>query len=541
MNSESEHGRDHIMEQRHEDVRIPLRLRVGITGHRSLKDERKIVEQVSLVLENLEQKTRTSSTHVAFTAISSLAEGADRLVARSILEREEASLAAVLPMPPDDYREDFIESASVQEFDTLLAKAVDIKVMSWAQTREESYEKAGREVVDKCHVLIAVWNGKPAAGRGGTAEIVEYARSKNVPVYWIHSDKARLESEENIENLKRVPKQLEVYNSEKRAGRQFEEQHESLRSEWESRFMETGFNKPRTSNVIERLMPHYICSDILAMEYQSRHLFAGTMLYVLASAAVAAAAAGAIFSTLSVWFPAIEVILMLLVLQMLWMNRRRGWHYKWTSYRFLAERLRSAMFVALAGIMEGPRLQPLAPQLVGSLEGWIADAVYSVWGSSGTSAPGQEEVEPMKNFLRTEWIEDQLGYHKKAAKRHHRRNRLFTSLGSLLFFSTLVVAAIHLFHMLYSEHEHVGTFAGAMPFLSVVLPSIGASIAAIRTQREYHRSAERSERMSEHLEYVRETLDHVEDADGLQEWVRSVEDVMLYENQDWQTLVSFSG
>src|SRR5262249_48035184 len=34
---------------------------------------------------------------------------------------------------------------------------------------------------------IAVWDGQKAAGRGGTAEIVQYAAASHVPIWWINS------------------------------------------------------------------------------------------------------------------------------------------------------------------------------------------------------------------------------------------------------------------------------------------------------------------------------------------------------------------
>ncbi len=52
---------------------------------------------------------------------------------------------------------------------------------------EHAYEVTGRFVVRHCDLLIAVWDGKPGNGRGGTADIVHYATSVGVPVWWIHA------------------------------------------------------------------------------------------------------------------------------------------------------------------------------------------------------------------------------------------------------------------------------------------------------------------------------------------------------------------
>src|SRR5437763_792596 len=56
------------------------------------------------------------------------------------------------------------------------------------ETRAEAYEQAGQYVVERCDVLIALWDGQPPRGKGGTAEIVEWARERRVPLLWIHTE-----------------------------------------------------------------------------------------------------------------------------------------------------------------------------------------------------------------------------------------------------------------------------------------------------------------------------------------------------------------
>lgn len=109
---------------------------------------------------------------------SSLAEGADRVIARQLLERG-AALIAVLPLEPDDYRRDFTATESLAEFDHLLARAHQVHIVDPGEpTREAAYEAAGLAVVDAVDVLIALWDGGGSRGRGGTAEIVDEARRR---------------------------------------------------------------------------------------------------------------------------------------------------------------------------------------------------------------------------------------------------------------------------------------------------------------------------------------------------------------------------
>jgi hypothetical protein len=50
------------------------------------------------------------------------------------------------------------------------------------RTHEEAYYAAGRYIVDHADRLIAVWDGDPPRGLGGTADVVDYARLIGVPV-----------------------------------------------------------------------------------------------------------------------------------------------------------------------------------------------------------------------------------------------------------------------------------------------------------------------------------------------------------------------
>ena len=160
-------------------------MNVGVIGHRSDLDTERLAPMVDAALDAVAQGAD-------LVVRSALAEGADRLVASRVLARPRSRLVAVLPLPPADYAADFADSTSQAAFDRLLARADQVVITSLEGeppvTREEAYERAGRAVVDGCNVLVAVWDGKPSRGRGGTAELVSYARSLGRPVAWIRPD-----------------------------------------------------------------------------------------------------------------------------------------------------------------------------------------------------------------------------------------------------------------------------------------------------------------------------------------------------------------
>jgi len=123
--------------------------------------------------------------------ISALAEGADTLAAEIALARG-AALEAPLPFPAGEYAGDFAAGAARDTFHALLARAARVRALAGSRARADAaYEAVGRLVVGECDALLAVWDGAPAAGRGGTAQIVDYAKALGRPVAWVHASEAR--------------------------------------------------------------------------------------------------------------------------------------------------------------------------------------------------------------------------------------------------------------------------------------------------------------------------------------------------------------
>jgi hypothetical protein len=114
-----------------------------------------------------------------FVGVSSLAAGADQKFARCVLGRGGA-LHVVLPSPA--YESSFKEISDLHLFRTLLSEASEVETLGFAEPNEDAYLAAGQRVVDLCDILVAVWDGLPAQGKGGTADIVAYARSARKPV-----------------------------------------------------------------------------------------------------------------------------------------------------------------------------------------------------------------------------------------------------------------------------------------------------------------------------------------------------------------------
>ncbi len=193
-----------------------VRIRVGVTGHRDLPQPHAIEEKLSRVFAErlpdffIEEEESARRLGVAcsppgycYTIVTSLAEGADRLVAHYFLRYPGTQLRVVLPLSRETYLEDFILAASRAEFDELLRldpAPVHLQSAHGAQaptgataaeTRRLAYQAAGRYVVDHCDVVVAIWDGAKARGPGGTTEIINYARRRRRPLVILFIDERR--------------------------------------------------------------------------------------------------------------------------------------------------------------------------------------------------------------------------------------------------------------------------------------------------------------------------------------------------------------
>jgi hypothetical protein len=184
------------------EAAVPDTIRIGVTGHRNIPEPLALRSTVRKAIEKeIPNLALDNSPQFQLRILSPLAEGADRVVAQAVLECPGAQLQAVLPLVVEDYLEDFATEESRKEFRELLALSSH---PVWLRTRhiaEESpepgtqsrlrldaYRRVGHYVVDHCDLLIAIWDGLPARGRGGTADIVQYALDRHRRVLRVWQD-----------------------------------------------------------------------------------------------------------------------------------------------------------------------------------------------------------------------------------------------------------------------------------------------------------------------------------------------------------------
>lgn len=160
-------------------------LNIGVTGHRlnriSQRQLDRLTPQVQPLLAQVAQAAQATGA-ASVTLVCGLAEGADRHVARLALETG-YGLHAVLPFDRDLYVRDFREAASRREFEALLRRAERVtELPGRAGFHAQAYHRAAQVLLDRSDLLLALWDGRPAQGPGGTAEVVNGACERRMPV-----------------------------------------------------------------------------------------------------------------------------------------------------------------------------------------------------------------------------------------------------------------------------------------------------------------------------------------------------------------------
>jgi hypothetical protein len=166
---------------------------IGVTGHRFLADPDNVIQGIDVALEAIRQVFPSP-----FILFSSLAEGSDRLVARRAFTYDNTRLIVPLPLRKLDYMAEFLSEGSREEFLSLLALADQAIELPPNSSRLASYEAAGRYILDHCQVLLAIWDGKQARGRGGTGQMISEARQRGLPLAWLRADQHRQDNNPSI-------------------------------------------------------------------------------------------------------------------------------------------------------------------------------------------------------------------------------------------------------------------------------------------------------------------------------------------------------
>ena len=500
------------------DGRVVLALRVGVTGHRKFDnvDPAALETAVDRVLGDVETMVNeVAAGPVArnlyrddkpvLCLISPLAEGADRLVARLAAVKRKWRLIAPLPFAQAEYENDF--PRSVREFCELLAVAEQpgqpggiIELDGYRSAEKAAYLQVGRFVLRHSDVVIAIWNGKPASGEGGTGQIVAEARERGIPV--VHIDPAapravRLLAGDAAPRPYHAcklgailqPLLLPDWHSSRRDHAGAAHDHvraacEYLRQErvrataTPPDFLHRGpFRAPASRlgrffpwflRKIKKLPPppavdaaappagpdnpvvrtfylHFRRADVLAAHYADLHRSGFALIYLFGSLALVCAFTSLLLHTEEpiggIIATSIEFLCLSAIFGLVVAERRQRWRERWLDYRLLAELLRQSDLLAqIGGVPVTGACDPIDD--MHPERGWVFWLAAAIVRSIGVVGRRYDRVylEQVRDYAAQVRLADQIAYHERTSNRHAAVSRRLRRFSEVLF--GLAVAAV---------------------------------------------------------------------------------------------------
>lgn len=577
-------------------------LAVGMTGHRSdalgngsdaavRARLETILAQVAAVGRSLHEREAAffAPASPQFRLVSPLADGADQIAAEAALAGG-YTLQAVLPFARADYMKDFTDPAALARFDALIERAHCVLELSGDRARPlDAYIMAGRATVAHTDILIAVWDGLPARGRGGTGEVVEHARRRGTPVIHIPADGARepriiwsgfdplvmhsrldeiparaLNEEALVTLMKALlaPPENAIerqcltafYNERERLLRPRVEYPmllaltgakplrrsalrvgryaDAVRGEWSSFRAGCADDQHGVSLSLDPIEAGYAWSDGLAQHfaqtYRSGHVFN----FVLAGASVIVALTTQIALGLKIPLSILELLLVAAIVINTHVGTRREWRRRWLDYRQLAERLRPMRSLLLLGLAQPGFTEDTTAE---GKRRWIDWYAAAVWRAVACPAGRitADKVPALARFLSSEELSPQIAWHRGGARHMlHLDHRLHTA-GTALFVGTIASTALFIVGF-YVLHDWTIAHANLFGFVSGVLPALGTAIFGIRVQGDFAGTAKRSLVTAEGLERIAAELakggDLTRSADLFEQAAR----VMLADLGEWR-------
>jgi len=489
---------------------LPIFRIVGFSGHRQLAETTEPARAIMAAVNELRREAPGD-----WIGLSSVAAGSDQLFVRQVLELG-LSWHAILPLPRAQFREDFTPGdwATAEQF---LSRADHVRVIGEGASREDGYLDSGMETVNDADVLIALWDGLPARGKGGTAEVVEYAKALGKPVLIIDASTfavrklnwhALNQHEDSLAELNRLPDTAKVAADELVAAGEFKGP-QNIR-----RFLQ------KCDAAASRGAPQF------------RRLIASTVvLHVVATLIAAAALAYEFHSAALPW---IKLLCLMGALAVAIELRRRGHsHRSWVRCRLAAEFCRSA--IATWGL---PRAAPLFQDLNLPVVHGLTRSLHILHSRSAATDPTSMPAFKQNYIARR--IDDQIAYYER---QEGRALPLFNRLKIGFWASTILAITCTLIYALartWNFEPSLWVVSSVFHFLPITLPVVAAAFISLISINDLQRRVARYREMKFMLLDSRNQVKFCETWNSLERVVLKTERALLQEVLEWHSITSFS-
>jgi hypothetical protein len=538
---------------------------VGIVGHRRnrIEDAARVRGRIAEILRAVDAAVGEAAVsgfypagRVPLRLISALAEGADRLAALTALELG-LELDVVLPFAAGEYRKDFADAASGDEFDGLLGQAHRVLVLDGkGDERNRAYEAAGVTLLDNADLLIAVWDGGPGRGRGGTREVIEEATRRTIPVVVIDPAGSTVKVRSGGPGagpmrLEDVPElELDALAGLIEAEVGLDEGAESA-EQWLRdceppsapaihfayplllRLAGVGPRRRRGTAPVppapepSALQAAFNWWDDVAIHAAQAFRSAVIVNFALASLAVLLAAVSLLAEELKWLFVVAEVATILLLLaNAMSANRNRG-QERWLESREVAELLRVCTLLRSVGVGRG-----IADPGPGGRLGWYAGAF-----ARSASLEHADLSDPAAAAAPlTAEIRSQADWNRSTSRRMHLAAKRIERFGEVLFVAVLGAAIGWLvLDMVAESAAHRLRFV--VTAITAGFPAVATASYGIRVILDFEGIAQRTGRIGSGLDaLLARWAAETPSAARLQEFARDAADIMLGDIAAWRLL-----
>jgi hypothetical protein len=488
-----------------QESEIPLFHVIGFSGHRQIADPPGLAVAIAEVLVSLRKQAQGE-----WLGLSSVAEGGDQLFVEQV---RSLGLAwhAILPLPNAEFAKDFtpVEWAAVER---TLEHAEHVRVITENGSREDAYLDCGMATVDGADVLLAVWDGEPARGKGGTGDVVSYARTLGKPLVLINANTFEV-TRENLGHLERTDTSLSKLNE--------------LPS---TPVGDSGnpFRAPRSIFAFQQKCDYAASKG--APQFR-RLIVLTVLLHVAATLIAASALAYELHFSVIPWLK-LSCLIGALGVALLLRHHHHS-HHNWVRCRLAAEFCRSLL--ATWGL---PRASPLFEDLdLPEIRG-LSRSLHILHSRSSNTQP--VPIEEFKAIYIEKRVDDQLAYFRRQeARALPMFNRLklgFWIATVLALLSTLAYAVCHTAHI----EVALMTRATVFYFLPISLPIIAAALISLISINDLQRRVARYREMQLMLEESRKRVAYCQTWNSLERVVLKTERALLQEVIEWHSLTSFA-
>ena len=538
---------------------MPFVLAVGITGHRAeVLPEGSVPalrDRIGEVLQCIEQAGAAllAARGDCFTGarpqlrfVSPVADGADQIAADVALDRG-WELQAILPFERGAYRASLANHGARERFDDLLERAhCMLELPGNPEHTLDAYVMTGRATVAHCDILIAIWDGLPPRGRGGTGEVVQLALTRGtaiIHVPLVSDDQIRIlwsgfdptvltiAEEESVarpldrdhvdallcgllvpppdeqelrflkrflsERVRRVRARIEYPLLLTAAGvrpfraRDFTSRHAQAQTRDEWRRYRAGCAEAHNILApIDLLEESYSWADTLATHfaqtYRSGHIFN----FLLGGVAVCLGLGAFLTPHLKFEEAALELLITLAIILNAIIGKRQEWHRRWLDYRQLAERLRPMRSLKLLGIAApdppGTETNPVPRRWID----WYAGGIWRAMGCP-SGAIDRACAAQLGRAIADHEVAPQVGYHERNARQIELLDHRLEQIGMVLFSITVLVTIATLVGLGLGS-TFVNKYGNWFTLVSAGFPALGTAVFGIRFQADFGGDALRS-------------------------------------------------